>query len=86
MIKLLSFLAITFLLALTPNTEQKENNYTLTEGQTVLTVNSMAQAKQLLLNSDIPAKQVTQINMAFDSIQTVLIKQYNTFHPDTTHH
>lgn len=63
----------------TVNEQPKENTFTLTEGQGSMAYNSMAQARQALLNSDVPSKQVTQIILAFDSIQAVLVDQFQKF-------
>ncbi len=61
----------------------KENTYTLTEGEAIMLFNSNNQIKQILPTSQAPAYQVTNLNMAIDSIQKVIATQFQKFHPDT---
>ncbi len=78
----LSLIAIlTIFIALTD--KPKENTYTLTEGEAIMLFNSNNQIKQILPTSQAPAYQVTNLNMAIDSIQKVIATQYQKFHPDT---
>lgn len=88
MIKLLSIIALTIILSFTPDInkqqKQKDNVYTLTEGQMIILYNTNVQVKQILPTSQAPAIQVTNLTMGIDSIQNVLTSQYKSFHPDTT--
>jgi hypothetical protein len=78
----LSLIAIlTIFIALTD--KPKENTYTLTEGEAIMLFNSNNQIKQILPTSQAPAYQVTNLNMAIDSIQKVIATQFQKFHPDT---
>lgn len=78
----LSLIAIlTTFIALTD--KPKENTYTLTEGEAIMLFNSNNQIKQILPTSQAPAYQVTNLNMAIDSIQKVIATQFQKFHPDT---
>ena len=61
----------------------KENTYTLTEGEATILFNTNNQIKQILPTSQAPAYQVTNLNMAIDSIQKVIATQFQKFHPDT---
>jgi hypothetical protein len=57
-----------------------EKKYTLTEGEAQMLSSAMAVSKQVIFpTSQTPAIQVTQVNNIFDSIQTVLVKQFKQF-------
>lgn len=60
------------------------NKYTLDEPDAIKIFNQLQIVKEVLPNSDLPAKQVTQIVKQTDSLQLIIATQYNKFHPDTT--
>lgn len=60
------------------------NKYTLEEPDAIKVFNQLQILKEVLPNSDIPAKNVTQIVKQTDSLQAIIVTQYNKFHPDTT--
>ena len=58
--------------------------YTLEETDAIKVFNQLQILKEVLPNSDLPAKQVTQIIKQTDSLQSIIAVQYTKFHPDTT--
>lgn len=55
--------------------------YTLEEPDAIKVFNQLQILKEVLPNSDIPAKNVTQIMKQTDSLQAIIVTQYNKFHP-----
>ncbi len=62
-----------------PTSLTQEKKYILTEGEAQILSGAMAISKQMLPTSQSPAIQVTQVINSFDSIQTVLVKQFKQF-------
>jgi len=60
------------------------NKYTLEEPDAIKVFNQLQILKEVLPNSELPAKSVTQIVKQTDSLQAIIVTQYNKFHPDTT--
>lgn len=60
------------------------NKYTLEEPDAIKVFNQLQILKEVLPNSELPAKSVTQIVKQTDSLQAIIVSQYNKFHPDTT--
>ena len=60
------------------------NKYTLEEPDAIKVFNQLQILKDVLPNSELPAKTVTQIVKQTDSLQAIIVTQYNKFHPDTT--
>lgn len=58
--------------------------YTLEETDAIKVFNQLQILKEVLPNSELPAKSVTQIMKQTDSLQAIIVTQYNKFHPDTT--
>ena len=57
--------------------------YTLEETDAIKVFNQLQILKEVLPNSDLSAKNVTQIMKQTDSLQAIIVTQYNKFH-DTT--
>lgn len=57
--------------------------YTLEETDAIKVFNQLQILKEVLPNSELPAKNVTQIMKQTDSLQAIIVTQYNKFH-DTT--
>ena len=58
--------------------------YVLEETDAIKVFNQLQILKDVLPNSDLPAKQVTQIVKQTDSLQLIIATQYNKFHPQDT--
>ena len=58
--------------------------YVLEETDAIKVLNQLQILKDVLPNSELPAKTVTQIMKQTDSLQSIIVVQYNKFHPDTT--
>lgn len=58
--------------------------YVLEETDAIKVFNQLQILKDVLPNSELPAKTVTQIMKQTDSLQSIIVVQYNKFHPDTT--
>ena len=58
--------------------------YTLEEPDAIKVFNQLQLLKQVLPESELPAKQVTQIIKQTDSLQAIITNQYAKNHPDTT--
>lgn len=76
---LLAALLLTAIICFKPT-----DTYKLTEGQAVMIFNHEQALKELLPQSELPAKVATQLMNQADSIQKVIVTQYNTFNADTT--
>lgn len=57
------------------------NKYTLEEPDAIKVFNQLQILKEVLPNSELPAKNVTQIMKQTDSLQAIIVTQYNKFHP-----
>lgn len=57
--------------------------YTFEETDAIKVFNQLQILKEVLPNSELPAKNVTQIMKQTDSLQAIIVTQYNKFH-DTT--
>jgi hypothetical protein len=78
---ILSIFVLEVLLSLVAYTPEHE--YKLTEQQAIAVFNHEQLLKQLLPQSDLPAKQVTTISPSIDSILNTIATQYKNFN-DTT--
>ena len=58
--------------------------YTLEEPDAIKVFNQLQLLKQVLPESELPAKSVSQIIKQTDSLQSIIAVQYTKFHPDTT--
>jgi collagenase-like PrtC family protease len=59
--------------------------YTLEEPDAIKVFNQLQLLKQVLPESELPAKSVSQIIKQTDSLQAIIAVQYTKFHPvDTT--
>jgi len=59
--------------------------YTLEETDAIKVFNQLQILKEVLPNSELSAKNVTQIMKQTDSLQAIIANQYTKFHPaDTT--
>ena len=58
--------------------------YTLEETDAIKVFNQLQILKDVLPNSELPAKTVTQIMKQTDSLQSIIVVQYNKFHPQDT--
>jgi hypothetical protein len=59
--------------------------YTFEEPDAIKVYNQLQLLKQVLPESELPAKSVTQIIKQTDSLQAIIANQYTKFHPaDTT--
>lgn len=58
--------------------------YTFEETDAIKVFNQLQILKEVLPNSELPAKNVTQIMKQTDSLQSIIAVQYTKFHPDTT--
>jgi hypothetical protein len=58
--------------------------YTFEETDAIKVYNQLQILKEVLPNSELPAKTVTQIIKQTDSLQSIIAVQYTKFHPDTT--
>ncbi len=58
--------------------------YTFDEPDAIKVYNQLQLLKQVLPESELPAKQVTQIIKQTDSLQAIIANQYAKNHPDTT--
>ena len=59
--------------------------YTFEETDAIKVYNQLQILKEVLPNSELPAKTVTQIIKQTDSLQAIIAVQYTKFHPvDTT--
>lgn len=58
--------------------------YTFEEPDAIKVYNQLQLLKQVLPESELPAKQVTQIIKQTDSLQAIIANQYIKHHPDTT--
>jgi hypothetical protein len=58
--------------------------YTFEEPDAIKVYNQLQLLKQVLPESELPAKSVTQIIKQTDSLQSIIAVQYTKFHPDTT--
>jgi hypothetical protein len=59
--------------------------YTFDEPDAIKVYNQLQLLKQVLPESELPAKSVTQIITQTDSLQSIIAIQYTKFHPvDTT--
>lgn len=58
--------------------------YTFEETDAIKVFNQLGILKQVLPESEIPAKQVGLILKQTDSLQLIISTQYQKFHPDTT--
>ena len=58
--------------------------YVFEEADAVKVFNQLQLLKDVLPTTELPAKNVTQIMKQTDSLQAIIVTQYNKFHPDTT--
>jgi len=58
--------------------------YTFDEPDAIKVYNQLQLLKQVLPESELPAKSVSQIIKQTDSLQSIIAVQYTKFHPDTT--
>lgn len=58
--------------------------YTLEEPDAIKIYNQLQILKEVLPNSDVPARQVLAIVKQTDSLQSIIANQYVKFHPDST--
>lgn len=82
--KLLTLLSIFTILSFTQIKDNNNKTYTLTEGQAVMIYEHETLLKTLLSTSDLKYKEVLILSPQIDSIQKIIITQYQKNNPDTT--
>lgn len=81
--KITAVLVFGILLSFIPS-PQKENVYTLTEGQMIMQYNANLMVRNILPTSQAPAITVVELTKQIDSINKILAIQYQNFHPDSS--
>lgn len=83
--KLLTLLSVFTILSFTQIKDSTNNKtYTLTEGQAIMIYQHEQLLKQLLPQSELKAKDATAMFPQIDSIQKIILTQYQKNNPDTT--